>query len=316
MQHVRKTGLAEALDLAERAIDYTRQAGYGPWTQLGSEIHRLQVQVEMGSASHVLAEVIRLRDYMSTLPATRGPHEVLDPVNVRELLLDTGRAAAFQLGRWADTLDLSGEFAASLRERNAPAVSIALARFNDYGPLLRLGRTNEALALVQDCLQTFQDVPDTLMIGRSLAALGTIESERGHDEAAVRFARDALRYEYLAEDVTGAAASYHNHGTYLRQPAAALASHLAAALIRALVGIGGGQPGTTLDSVRNAAFNLRQLGTAAVLPTSLAALDRQIGKIPGTDLPDLIARLSPDLATAERTLRDLVTGAQALAAQG
>ena len=308
--------LAEALDLAERAIDYTRQAGYGPWTQLSSEVHRLQVHVAMGAASHVLAEVIRLGDYMATLPATRGPDEVIDPATVRELLFDTGRDAAFRLERWADALNLSAAFAASLRERNAPAVSIARSRFNDYGPLLRLGRADEALALVQDCLRTFQDVRDALMIGRSLAALGTIESERGHDDAAVRFARAALRYEYLAEDVTGVAASYHNNGTYLRQPAAALASHLAAALIRSLVGIGGGQLGTTLDSVRNAAFDLRQLGTAAVPPTSLAALDRQIGDIPGTDLPGLIAKLSPHPEAAERTLRDLVARAQALAAQG
>ncbi len=307
---------SEALGLAERAIDYTRQAGYGPWTQLASEVHRLQVQVVMGPASHVLAEVNRLGDYMVTLPATRGPDEVIDPANVRELLLDTGRDAAFQLERWADALNLSAAFAASLHERNAPAVSIAMSRFNDYGPLLRLGRADEALALVQDCLQNFQDVHDTLMIGRTLAALGTIESERGHGEAAVRFARDALRYEYLAEDVTGIAASYHNHGTYLRylrQPASALASHLAAALIRTLIGIGGGQLGTALDSVRNTASDLRELGTDAVPPTSLAALNRQLGDIPSTGLPGLIARLSPDPEAAEATLRSLVVKARELA---
>jgi hypothetical protein len=202
---------------------------------------------------------------------------------------------------------------ASLRGRNAPASSIARSRFNDYGPLLRLGRADEALALVRDCLPTFQDVRDTVMIGRSLAAIGTIESERGHREAAVRFERDALRYEYLAEDVTGIAASYHNHGTYLRQPASALASHLAAALIRTLIGIDGGQLGSALDSVRNAASDLRELGMDAVLPTSLAGPDRQLDDIPGTDLPGLVARLSPDPEAAEATLRGLVVKARELA---
>ena len=305
--------LTEALDLAGRAIGYTRQAGFGPWTQLASEVHRLQVQVVMGQASHVLAEVIRLGDSLATLPATPGLDEVFDPSIVRELLLDTGRDAAFRLERWADTLNLSAAFVASLRGRNAPAASIARSRFSDYGPLLRLGRAAEALALVEDCLRTFQDVRDTVMTGRSLAALGTIESERGHGEAAVRFERDALRYEYFTEDVTAVAASYHNLGTYLRQPASALASHLAAALIRTLIGIGGGQLGSALDSVRNAAFDLRELGTDAVPPTSLAALDRQLGDIPGTDLPGLVARLSTDPEAAQATLRGLVVKARELA---
>ena len=49
--------LADALDLADQQIDYTRRAGLGPWTQLSSEVQRLQVLNDMGQASQVLAEV-------------------------------------------------------------------------------------------------------------------------------------------------------------------------------------------------------------------------------------------------------------------
>ena len=40
--------LAEALQLAEDKIGYTRQAGYGPWTQLGDQAQRLQILSAMG----------------------------------------------------------------------------------------------------------------------------------------------------------------------------------------------------------------------------------------------------------------------------
>ena len=46
----------------------------------------------------------------------------------------------------------------------------------------------------------------------------------------------------------------------------------------------------------------------------MADLCRQLGDIPGTDLPGLIAALSPDPETAEQALRDLIAQAQELAA--
>jgi hypothetical protein len=202
---------------------------------------------------------------------------------------------------------------ASKRGRRAPATDIARTRFGDYGPLLRLGRTEEALALLQGCRQVFQDAHDTVMLGKTLIALADIEDQRGHGEAALRLERDALRYTYLAGDVPAIAISYHNLGNYqrrhARQPAPALASHLASALIEALAGTDdAGQ------SIRAAATDLRELGSAAVPPRDVADLGERLADIPGTDLPRLIAALSPDPETAEQTLRDLIAQAQELAA--
>jgi hypothetical protein len=310
--------LAEALDLASQAITCARQAGLGPWTQLGAEVRRLQVLAAMGQAGQVLAEVTRLRDHLATLPATPGPDDPADPWNVRETLLDTGRHAAILLGRWEEALDLSATVAASKRDRRAPAAAIARTRFSDYGPLLGLGRIGQALALLQDCLHAFQDAHDTLMIGGTLSALADAEDQRGHGDAAIRLQRDALRHFYLASDVAGIAVSYNNHGSYLarhaRQPAPALTGHLAAALIRTLAGIGGDHPGSALDSARRAAADLRALGPAAVPPATVADLDRQLGDIPGTDLPALITRLAPDPQAAEQALRAIIKAAQELAA--
>jgi CHAT domain len=305
--------LAEALDLAGQKAGYARQAGLGPWTQLYDEVRRLQVLAMMGHARQVLDEATRLRDHMATLPATRGPNETIPPWDVREALLDTGRQAARLLGQHADALALNAEVVASKRGRRDPATDIARARFNDYHPLLRLGRTEEALAVLLDCRQVFQDAHDTGMLGMTLGALADTEDERGHGDAALRLQCDALRYSYLAGDVDGIAVSYHNLGNYLhrhaRQPAPALASRLTAALISTLAG-----DGLANDSTLAAATDLRESGTAAVPPANVADLCRILGDIPGTNLPGLLAALSPDAGTAERTLRDLIAQAQELAA--
>jgi hypothetical protein len=320
--------LAEALALAGRQAGYTRQAGLGPWTQLSDQARRLQVLNAMGQSGQVLDEVQRLRDRLPTLPAVPGPDETDTPWSVREVLLDTGREAARQLGRWEEALDLGAVIIASMRGRRAPATDIARARFSDYGPLLRLGRTGQALDLLLECRQVFQDARDTRMLGKTLSALADTENQRGHGDAAIRMARDALRYGYLAGDVTGIAVRYHNLGNYLRrharQPAPALACHLAAALIRALTGAA-----DLDDSVRAAAADLRALGPAASFaartdlgefgpavtpPGDVDGLCRQIGEIPGADLARLLAALAPDPAAVEQALRQLITQAQTEAA--
>ncbi len=249
---------------------------------------------------------------MATLPGT-GTGEAVPPWNVRELLLDTGRGAAGLLGRHDDALALNAEQVTSMRARRAPAADIARARFNDYMPLLRLGRTEEALAVLLDCRQAFQDAHDTGRLGATLSALADTEYIRGHGEAALRLRRDALRYLYLARDAEMIAVSYHNLGHCLhhgRQPAAAVASHLASALISAMIGTDDED-----QSVSAAATGLRELGTAATPPADVADLCRQVGDIGGTDLPGLITRLSPDPETAEAALRDLIAQAVAMAAR-
>jgi len=307
--------LAEALAFADQQVSYSEQAGRGPWTRLGDEVQRLQVLTVMGEADSVLAEVQRLRQHMQTLPATTSGDETSVAWNVRETLLDTGRSAARQLGRWDDALDLNAAQAASKRDRAAPVAEIAQARFNDYFPLLRLGRTDQALALLLECRQAFQDARDIESLGKTLSALADTEDERGHTDAAIRLERDALRYSYLARNVIAIAVSYHNLGNYLvrdsRQQAPALACHLAAALIYALTGAEG-----TDGSARAAAADLREFGTDAVPPPDVPGLCRQVGDIPGADLDGLLAALAPDPDALEQQFRQLVTAVREAASGG
>jgi CHAT domain-containing protein len=301
--------LAEALTFAEQQFDYVTKAGHGPWTQLASKAQQLRVLTEMGKASQVLAEFRRLREHVDGLAAIRGPNEYADPWRAREMLFEIGREAALRLDRWQHALDLNAPVLASMHDRSAPAAEIARARFNNCCPLLRLDRVEEALDLLLDCRRIFRDVHDIRMLGRTIATLADAEDERGHGEVAIRLARDALRYGYLAGDLVEIARHYHDLGTFLarnsRQPALALANHLAAGLICTIAAADG------IDiALHDAARDLFVFGTDAEPPTDVADLCRKIGDIPGTDLVGLFARLSPDPETAERTLRELIAQAR------
>ena len=149
----------------------------------------------------------------------------------------------------------------------------------------------------------------------TLSALADVENARGHGDAAIRLTRDALRYKYLAGDVIGIAVSYHNLGDYLlchaRQAAAALASHLAAALIYSITGAEGAD-----DSVSSAAIDLREAGADVAPPVDAADLCRRLADIPDTDLTRLFKALSPGPGAdaTDQVLRDLIARIRALAA--
>jgi hypothetical protein len=157
------------------------------------------------------------------------------------------------------------------------------------------------------------------MLGKTLSALADAEDKRGHGQAAIRLERDALRYHCLAGDVAGIAISYHILGSCLRryadQPAPALASHLAAALLYTLIGVGGDGVSSPQGAIREAVIDLREFGAAAAFPPrDVADLCDRLADIPGIDLARLIAALSPDPQTAEQALHDLIAQAQELAA--
>ena len=131
--------------------ELTRQAGLGPWSQLGDTGRRLQILAATGDAAQVLPEVERLRERMRALPAEGGANENVDPWNVREGIFGTGREAALALGRWQDALDLNAEVLASKRRRGAGPHEIARTAFNDYSPLLSLRRLDQADRLLRHC---------------------------------------------------------------------------------------------------------------------------------------------------------------------
>ena len=202
INNYRRAGrLTEALTLAGEKAEHTRRGGLGPWTQLVDEGLQLQILNQQGHADQVLAEVTRLRQQIAELPEESDQPEGAAPYNVRETILDIGRSAALQLERWADALTLNAEILESLESRGASAFEIARYRFNDYGPMLRLGHNVEARALLLDCRDIYEREHNTYELGKVLSALADVEDKASHGQNAIDLERNALRYEYLAGDV-------------------------------------------------------------------------------------------------------------------
>jgi tetratricopeptide (TPR) repeat protein len=302
----------EALDLADQAVGYARQAEIGPWTTLGTEVQRLRMLSETQDSRTLISEVKELRDLMETLEDHLAEDEAARPWDVREALLNTDRWVKNRLEQWGEALAVNSEIIRSLQDRRAPASQIAVARTNDYGPLLALGKVSQARDLLLDCRRTFQEANELAMFAMALGALADAEDKLDHSDNAIKLARDALRYGYVAGEIGVVRDVYHNLGNYLtrraEQPNFALACHLCAALVKALSGAADAE-----SSVRAAAVDLSLFGNVAEPPDGIADLSGRISDIPGTDPAALIAQLSPDPHMAGQTLQDLIARARELA---
>jgi tetratricopeptide (TPR) repeat protein len=305
--------LEEALALAMQKVDYIQRAKLGPWSQLSGEGQRLQVLVAMGQHERVLAEVHHLIARMDRLPTTSKQPESHMPWNVREVVLDAGRSAAFELGRWQEAMDMITAVVASMRTRGALATEIARIQFNIYSPLLKLGRFDDCLRLLLECRDVFEQAHDVEMLGVVLGALASLETIRGHDDAAIALSIDSLRYNYLSGNLESIKASHHNLGLNLarhaRDPDPALAHHVAAALIAAVMNLDSEE-----TSVLAAAYDLRFGAKADLLPTDIGELCRQVAEASDVDLGRLLAQLDPGGSSAQVALDRIITQIRALAA--
>ena len=233
---------------------------------------------------------------------------------VEETVLDTGRAAALRLGRWTDALAYSAANIDAAHRRGAPEALIARARFNDYGPLLSLGRTDQALALLQDCREAAERDHDIEMLGVIFGALAEAEDAQGHVQVAAERCEDSLRYLYrtgLPSDIAGGHVRLGNYlGRGGQSHAEAVTQFLAAALLRMLAGIGQAD-----GPIAAAAAHVRAAKPAEIIPADVTELSRRADELPGVGLGKLVARISPDQATADRAYGDVVQRVRELAAQ-
>ena len=302
--------LREALDLTGQKASYTRQAGLGSWTQLADEARRLQILSVMGEHEQVLAETAALRTRMSELSAAvpAGPtgDEAVNPWNVREVILDTGHTSALALGRWQQCLDLTAEIHASERLRGTGLHEVTCTRFNDAGPLIRLGRLPDADRLLRECQHVFEDQRDITMLAMVLSTRAHLEDELGHQAAAVDLARTAIRIRYARPEPRDIAISHNNLAFYLRaadaDPGEQRAHRLAAALIRQLTSM----TYALASTQRALAAELRDPCGPGPLPATLAEVIRAAEQTDGVRLAELITALQPDAQAAEEALAQIL----------
>ena len=301
--------LAEALAVAGQKAEYTRRAGLGPWTQLSDQGQRLQVLGMMGEHARVLAEVAELRAAMAELPDRPDASEAVAPWNVRELILGTGLASALATGDWQRCLDLNAEIAASTRQRGAGEHEVTGTRFNDAGPLIRLGRVAEAGRLLAECQRVFEDHADASRLAYVLSARAGLEDVLGHRQAAVDLERAALRLRYSRPEPQDIAISHHNLASHLGRlggdRAGQQAHRLAAALIYRLAG----DAHYLAVTVRVLAAELREGDDGAGVPSTVAEVTAIAERTEGVRLGALLAALEPDPRAIEDALTEILRAA-------
>ena len=298
--------LYSALTASEEKVDYTQRAGLGPWSVIGAQAHRLRVLAIQGKTDEVFAGVRQLRAQMNHLAETAQADETAVPWSVREVVLDLGREAACLLQRWDDALALSAETARSQRQRSAPLTELCRTLFNDYYPLLKLGRLAEAREVLYQCRATAEDARDIAAVGKILGALADVEDALGHGDVALDLDGAALRYKYLANDADGIAASHHNYGShtarYRGQVVTGQAHILAAALIRMLTGTDGLEL-----ALRAAALLASELPPGSSPPGDTRQLCEVVDEVPGVDLSTFLARLEPTASRLDEAYRQVLT---------
>ena len=297
----------EGSSLVDEMKECARQANLGPWTQLGNEGTRLQLLADIGRYEEVLSAVGELRELMQVLSTQDRDgviEEAMEPWNVREGILDIGRAAALGLGRSEEALALNAEIIVSAEARGAAALQLADIRLNDYGPLLRLSRYKEARELLLFGRSVYESEGDARRLGRAFSALAQLEGTLGHHKQAVTFEATALRYKYAVGSPEECAISHNNLAIHLLGDGTAasisLAHRLAAMVI--VFQAWSGHLATHLPALA------AHVGLFAQppLPRSFDELCENVEQVEGVHFRELFARLPLRAPDGDAALQEVL----------
>jgi len=300
-----QTGRArEALTMVALKEDYTRRAGLGPWTQLADEVRRLQILVDVGKYDEVVRRVTELRETMKGLPDPPGSNERVAIWSVREVTLATGHSAAVALRQWDQALDLNAEILRSKQERGAPPIERAKTRFNDYGPLLRLKRHDDARSILIGCRAVFERENAVTLLGPVFSALGDLEDKLDHRPGARQFEETALRFEYVAGDPRAINISHFNLANYITRDEGpwrdVVAHRLAAVLISVLT-----QAGDAASDIAALGRDHQRAGPAS-LPPDFATLCAIVEQVEGVRFRELVERFAAGQTNGDELLKKVV----------
>ena len=228
------------------------------------------------------------------------------------MILSAGVSSALATEQWTLSLDLNAAVLASAEARGASIHDIACFRFNDYGPLIRLGRLGEAGRLLTECQQVFEnrDNLDISMLAKVLYARADLEEKRGNLQAALSFGITAIRYAYVRPDPNYIAVSHHNYAVTLGRagtdPATQRAHRLAATLIFQLIGM----THEFGDAIRALAIESRR-GDQEGLPSTLSEVIEVVEQTVNVRFGQLITALEPATEIASAAIAQILDAAAA-----
>lgn len=300
--------LPEALALAEEKIEHTRQAGFGVWTHLSDHGRRLQILHLLGHHQQVLSDLPALRTQMAQLPDHPASNDRVNPENAQQGILDIGHLSAMALHRWDEALKLNDEITSTQRRSGASPQDIARTRFNDYIPLLHLGRLADADQLLHDCQQAFHAAGDIAQLAIIYAARAELADKRNRPGEAVDLQRISLRLRYIHPDPHEISTAHQHLAKYLSRTASHIEQYahlLTAALLNHLTG-NTRELTETLTRLRHALRSNTNGPDTPALPRTLPDITRLVDTDNGVHFARLVSALCP-ATTAEHALTHLLT---------
>ncbi|MCP4105183.1 MAG: tetratricopeptide repeat protein, partial [Desulfobacteraceae bacterium] len=214
--------LVQAREVYMRSANAKRKGDMPEINIIGSELEAFRIDVMQGKAKETLPEIEDRLDKIRDWWERHGKGETIAEVPDAELLarvfiggLDIAEDATRVLENWLDCLNLLQEIETVKRSRGESEYEIARTRFNQYGPLMRLGRLSEAQAMLEGCLQVFRDANELTTQSTTLSALANIWKERGDLTRAIDLERQALSVKERMDDSEIRAISHGNLSSYL-----------------------------------------------------------------------------------------------------
>jgi tetratricopeptide (TPR) repeat protein len=204
-----------------RGAEAEQKAGRARVHAIGSELEALRIDVRQGKAREALPEIEarlqEVRGWWQRHRAGEAVPDAPDPVFLGRALvsgLDIAQYANRQLKRWEACLALLEEQEHSQREMGESKHEQYWTRYNQYGPLIELGRLDDAQRVVEECLAVFREADDLYGQAKALYALASIWNERGDIEQAIALGRQALSVCNRLPDPSDRAISHHNLAVY------------------------------------------------------------------------------------------------------
>ncbi|MCX4239718.1 CHAT domain-containing protein [Paraliomyxa miuraensis] len=226
-----------------RSAEAERKAGHPLVNVVASELEALRIDVKQGHAAQVLGDIEARLEQVRGWWKAHAEGKPVPEAPDRDFLgralvggLDIAEDANRALERWQGCLDLLEETERTKRERGESQHELACTRFNTYGPLLSLGRLEEAQRVLEGCLVEFRKAGDATGESTALSALADLWSHRGDLRQAADLERNALAVRNRLPDPAGRAISHNNLANYLdRMGQADAPAHRLADLVYVLV---------------------------------------------------------------------------------
>jgi len=281
----------------------------GRWSQVYQAGTALKLAYSEGDVRGTLIRGTTLVSHMQSLPDSPDAGDPVDIWNIRETTLFIVEKAALAAQEWETALWLNKLRTTSMIKRQASDFDRACVLLDRCAPLTRRQDFTLAEEILRECRQIFERARDTTMLGLVFGTLSDLEFHRGRPAHARDHQESALRLLYLRPAPEQLCGAHMNYGKMLGltggDSTAVAAHYFASGILASATG--------DIFHLHTAQNGLRQrlrLGRRASVPRSVDDVAETVDRVPGVAFGGLVKRLSPDPASMETILGQLITEAK------